>query len=307
MHSASSGGKTQSEERDSKKGDTMRIYPGCLRIGVGAVLACCILSQAVAGDGSADKKTDSARTNRFRVSAIEGMKVLNGSGESIGKVNDVVVDFNTGNVVYAALDYGGFIGIGDKLFAVPWSAFKVQSTAKDQHLMLSIPKETLADAPGFNKSHWPEMTDAAWPAVDKYYATASRNSTAAPDNRSADKKTDSARTHHFRASAIEGMKVVNGSGEKLGKINDLVVDLNTGKIAYAALDFGGFIGIGDKLFAVPFKAFQCVTDADGQHLVLAIPKDKLEKAPGFDAKHWPAAGNSSWLEVDQYYGPVTKR
>jgi len=121
------------------------------------------------------------------------------------------------------------------------------------------------------------------------------------DDQSADKKTDSARTHHFRASAIEGMVVRNEKGEDLGKVKDLVIDLQSGKVVYAALDFGGFIGIGDKLFAVPWKAFKCETNGKIQQLVLEIPKEKLKNAPGFDKKNWPVSGDPTWMQVDRFY------
>src|SRR5665213_1729276 len=121
------------------------------------------------------------------------------------------------------------------------------------------------------------------------------------DDKSADKKTDSARTHHFRTSAIEGMAIRNTNGDDLGKVKDLVIDLESGKVVYAALDFGGFIGIGDKLFAVPWSAFKCETNGKVQHLVLAIPKEKLKSAPGFDKSHWPVFGDPEWSKVDKFY------
>ena len=123
------------------------------------------------------------------------------------------------------------------------------------------------------------------------------------DDKSADQKTNSAVTHHFRTSAIEGMAVRNANGDSLGKVKDLVIDLESGTIVYAALDFGGFIGIGDKLFAVPWSAFKIGTKDKVEHLVLATTKEKLTNAPGFDKSHWPVAGDPAWSNVDRFYGP----
>ena len=115
--------------------------------------------------------------------------------------------------------------------------------------------------------------------------------------------------HHCRVSKIEDMKVQNSAGEDIGKIKDLVVDFTSGKIAYAALDFGGFLGVGDKLFAVPWNAFS-VQDRSPQKpnehvLVLNVSKDQLEKAPGFDKNHWPDMANPNWSkDVDRYYTPA---
>ena len=89
------------------------------------------------------------------------------------------------------------------------------------------------------------------------------------------------------------------------KVRDLVIDLDSGKVVYAALDFGGFIGVGDKLFAVPLSAFKCQSTDKGEHLVLAISKDKLKNAPGFDKNHWPQTGDSTWGQVDRFYAPQT--
>jgi len=124
------------------------------------------------------------------------------------------------------------------------------------------------------------------------------------DDKSADQKTNSAVTHHFRTSAIEGMVVRNAAGEDLGKVKDLVIDLESGTIVYAALDFGGFIGIGDKLFAVPWDAFKIGTTDKEEHLVLATTKEKLTKAPGFDKNHWPVLSDPAWSHVDEFYGPL---
>ena len=114
--------------------------------------------------------------------------------------------------------------------------------------------------------------------------------------------------HHCRVSKIEEMKVQNSAGEDIGKIKDLVVDFNSGKIAYAALDFGGFLGIGDKYFAVPWNAFserdRSPQNANEHVLVLNVSKERLKNAPGFDKNHWPDMANPNWSQdVDRYYTP----
>ena len=81
------------------------------------------------------------------------------------------------------------------------------------------------------------------------------------------------------------MDVRNAANEKLGDIQDVVLEQETGMIAYAALSFGGFLGMGDKLFAVPWAALK--PTADRKAFTLDIPKERLQKAPGFDKKNWP--------------------
>jgi sporulation protein YlmC with PRC-barrel domain len=113
-----------------------------------------------------------------RVSTVEDMHVRNTAGEDIGKIKDLVVDINSGKVLYAALDFGGFLGVGDKYFAVPWHSLQVKGTDKDQYLLLNVTKERLKEAPGFDKNHWPDMANTNWTAdVDRFYGPARTTTT----------------------------------------------------------------------------------------------------------------------------------
>jgi sporulation protein YlmC with PRC-barrel domain len=112
-------------------------------------------------------------------------------------------------------------------------------------------------------------------------------------------------TSLYRVSTIETLRVYNGSNENLGKIKDLVIDARTGRVSYAVLDFGGFLGIGDKWFAVPWHAFKCETKDNEDYLVLDVSKDRLKNAPGFDSKYWPNMGDPSFSrDIDAFYGPA---
>jgi len=103
------------------------------------------------------------------------------------------------------------------------------------------------------------------------------------------------------ASTLKGDKVVNNQGEALGKIEELMIDLDRGRIAYAVLSFGGFLGMGDKLFAIPWQAFG--VDTAGKRLVLNADKELLKKAPGFDKSNWPNMADPAWgSKLYGYYG-----
>jgi sporulation protein YlmC with PRC-barrel domain len=102
-------------------------------------------------------------------------------------------------------------------------------------------------------------------------------------------------------TAVIGDSVVNRTGETLGKIEELMLDLETGRVAYAVLSFGGFLGMGEKLFAIPFEALKL--DASREHFTLDVNKDKLKNAPGFDKNHPPQASDRTWgAEVYKFYG-----
>ena len=133
------------------------------RIALTVAAAGCIAANSVAADPT-------TTSSQFRVSTIESLKVQNAAGEELGTIKDLVIDFNSGKVLYAALDFGSFLGIGGKLFAVPWNSFKYVEGSGERHLQLNVNKEQLKNAPGFDKNHWPDMETPNWSKeIDKYY------------------------------------------------------------------------------------------------------------------------------------------
>jgi sporulation protein YlmC with PRC-barrel domain len=105
----------------------------------------------------------------------------------------------------------------------------------------------------------------------------------------------------LKVSTVVGMKVQDTEGKKLGDIKDLVIDPADGSIGYAVLDFGGFLGIGDKYFAVPWEALQWTPDHKA--IVLDVSKKDLKQAPGFNKNQWPDLGSEEQaLIIYEYYG-----
>ena len=102
------------------------------------------------------------------------------------------------------------------------------------------------------------------------------------------------------AATLIGDKVVNAAGEDLGKIEAIMLDVASGRIAYSVLSFGGFLGMGSKLFAIPWGAL--TLDAHEHRFVLDVSKEKLENAEGFDKDHWPSMADANWAaELHAYY------
>lgn len=101
-------------------------------------------------------------------STLMGDNVRNLDGDDLGDIKDIMIDIETGTVGYAVLDMGGFLGIGNKLFAVPWSSLTVDT---DNHeFVLNVEKEVLQNAPGFDQDNWPDFSDAAWgTSIYEYY------------------------------------------------------------------------------------------------------------------------------------------
>jgi sporulation protein YlmC with PRC-barrel domain len=100
---------------------------------------------------------------------------------------------------------------------------------------------------------------------------------------------------------LSGDTVVNSAGENLGKIEDFMLDVESGRIRYAVLSFGGVLGIGNKWFAVPPEAL--TLDAANHRLILDVERERLENAPGFDKNDWPDFADATLgREIYGYYG-----
>ncbi len=96
--------------------------------------------------------------------------VYNVQGEDLGDIKEFMIDMRTGRIAYAVLSFGGILGMGEKLFAVPWGALKLDTV--NERFTLDASKESLKDAPGFDKDHWPSMADSNWAnSVHKFYRT----------------------------------------------------------------------------------------------------------------------------------------
>ena len=89
-----------------------------------------------------------------------GNDVYNLGAEKLGTIKEFMIEMSTGSITYAVLSYGGFLGLGDRLFAVPWQALKLDTV--NHRFNLNVDKEVLKDAPGFDKDHWPSMGEARW-------------------------------------------------------------------------------------------------------------------------------------------------
>jgi sporulation protein YlmC with PRC-barrel domain len=87
-------------------------------------------------------------------------RVRNSGGEDLGKIEDLVIDPQSGNVDYAILSFGGVLGMGNKLFPIPWSAIGM-APSRD-YFIVDIDKESLKRAPSFERDVWPDLADSGW-------------------------------------------------------------------------------------------------------------------------------------------------
>ena len=142
---------------------------------VGLFLGTNGFTQEKKGPGVGDissKTAEGQRINAFMVEKIIGSKVINVKGETLGKIENLVVDIDTGRIVYAVLESGGFLGIGDKLFPVPWES--LAALPSEGIFFLNQSKEQMEKAPAFDKNNLPNMGDMQWgEGILKHYGARS--------------------------------------------------------------------------------------------------------------------------------------
>lgn len=246
---------------------------------------------------------------------IKSDKVVNRAGEDLGKIEELMIDLENGRIGYVVLSFGGFLGMGDKLFAIPWQAFSLK--LHEHAFLLDIPKDVLQKAEGFDKDKWPLTREGlsntyTYYGYQPYWQTGAAGrarqvgaSTRMPGETESERyiRTETmasrADPDFLSTDSIKSDKIVNRAGDDLGKMKELMIDLESGRIGYVVLSFGGFLGMGDKLFAIPWQAFSLRVHEHA--FALDIPKDILEKAEGFDKDHWPLT-RGELSRTYAYYG-----
>ncbi len=252
-----------------------------------------------------------------KTSDLIGTEVHNYQDEKLGKVVDLAVDVESGRLVQVILSSGGFAGIGGTLYAVPPSALHYDTTKTVVRLDADAAK--VKAAPEFEMSKWNDSFDAAHlaKASNHYGATKARENDTAKGIAGAptsDKERSSAmparRDGQFqKASKLVGMQVENLQGDKLGDVNNLLVNLSTGRVVAVVVSSGGFLGISDELSALPPSALRFSQDRES--LQLDATKESLAGAPHFKSTQWPdfdqpgyAAALTQSFRGDSYARPV---
>lgn len=121
-------------------------------------------------DATQTKRNIGSGPRLMSAGSLSGNDVHNQQGDNLGDIKDIMLDMHSGHVAYAVLSFGGVLGMGEKLFAVPWNALKLDTV--DKCFVLDANKDRLKNAPGFDKDNWPDMADQSWgQSIHKYYGT----------------------------------------------------------------------------------------------------------------------------------------
>lgn len=196
-----------------------------------------------------------------RLSKLAGVNIYDNESKKIGEVKDVVLDPSSGQVQHAVVSIGGVMGVGDKEHAVPLKDLKVYSKSADD----SVPaKVTLASGP-----------DSLPPA-----------------------KKQEKDSPHVLGSKLIGTDVNDAEGKDAGEIEDLVVDLQSGQVQYALMEFDKAWSLNDKLVAFKMSEFQRDKDGKSKDLVLNVTKESVAQKPSLDKSRLDKTdlSDASWLQ-----------
>lgn len=246
----------------------------------------------------------------MRASRLMGKDVRNAQGKEIGEITDMVVDLSSNRIHYVILSHGGLMGLGDKEVAVPVN--QLRSGSRDGQLVLNLTEQQLKDAPALERSaQWNDPR--TWDNVGQYYtrtlgmpaserplatseqsesgrsqseaASGSSVANSAASASTAARSTSSSNARFQRVSDVLGMDVVDRTGDEVGEIEDIVINLSTGSVHYAVLEFDRAWNPVDKLVALPLSSLQ--PKAGSNDLTITVTRDQLANAPSFDARSWP--------------------
>jgi sporulation protein YlmC with PRC-barrel domain len=253
---------------------------------------------AVANEESKYQTTDQMKFQPKLEKANEliGAKVINQQGQRLGTVEDIVLTPQRDAISYVALSRGGVLGFGGRLYAVPWSAFEVRP--QEKVLVLPIDEAYFHEARSFGRANWPTEPDKGWleaAAKGRHaeYGEQARSeshegmmaeprSENTPSDRAGPAYTD---IQHRRLTELIGMTVKNPEGTELGELDNVMIDLQQGKVAYGILSVSsGFLGMDKKLAAIPWSSLE-INERLGTAMLNA---DKATlQAIAFDENNFP--------------------
>lgn len=275
-----------------------KLKPGCkhwvIAPALGLSLAVSAHAADTRGNAATSPRSDSTvsrdvaattRAHDLRASKLIGMEVTNRNGQDLGEIKDLVLDATNGRVQYAVLSFGGIAGIGDKLFAYPLDQFQI---GRDREkLVLNVSEQKLKAAPGFDARGWPDFNTPDYRGqVDRYHGS---------------RTTASAR--FIRGSELLDGDVKDRQNNDIGDIEDVVVNLQSGRVHYVAIEFDRAWNPVDRVVAVPWRK---VRAEDGRSdLVFQASREQLRGAPSFERDKWPDWGRDSGFRSNvERYGQI---
>jgi sporulation protein YlmC with PRC-barrel domain len=239
--------------------------------------------------------TERAINNLERADKLIGEAVLTSDHQRAGKLEDFVVDQDTGHILYAIVGIGGVLGVGETRVAVPATLF---TEARKGSVQVNVDKAKLTRAPQVTRDTGKEIKADYLSNVYGYYGqTASWQGTAG--------SAASSLGNACRVSELHGMKVVNNAQQTIGKVETIALDVPKGRELFVVISPSSDLNLGNDYYALPPQALKL--NADAKALVTDVTREKLSSAPHFAKDDWSELSDMAWAQkVYQYYGqPAT--
>jgi hyperosmotically inducible protein len=263
------------------------------KFGISGVLvaALCGTLQGSVQAAATDSAVNNDQPGKFeRADKIIGREVTDSQNQKLGRVKDLAVDLQNGRIVEVVVGTGGVLGVDEKYVMVPPEQFTCD--AANNTLLLKADTSKFTEAPTFKLSDWqanvrePDVTQ-----VYQYYGATPYYTVNESD------RSKSQVPIHLgdvqRADNIIGSPVHNLQDDRIGRVNDLIVDLPAGRVAEVVVATGGFLGMGDELSAVPPQSFRQGNEPNT--LVLDTTKEALSSAPHFKSSEWPDLNDTNYM------------
>ncbi len=222
---------------------------------------------------------------------VYGREVMSSDNQKEGNLNNLIVDLESGRILYAT------IGASKGTVAVPPEIFTRTPGPNDKTVQAKVTKAQIDGAPQFSNNNNPQSLGRA-DFISQVYQYFNQ-----PSWWQGNQPANEGSFHNVhKASETEGMKVENASNAPLGTVNNLIVDLPAGRVAYVVLSPDSSLGLGNNLYVMPPQAL--TLSSDGKNLVSGIDKAQLASAPHFPKGNWPAdmANRQYAMQVYQHFG-----
>jgi sporulation protein YlmC with PRC-barrel domain len=229
-----------------------------------------------------------------RANKLIGKTVYSSDNEKVGKLDNLVIDLESGRILYAIVGTGT-LGIGGHDYAVAPGVF---SEAKGENLHMSVDKSKFTGAPEFssNTDKPDQLGQASF--ISQVYQYFGQPAWWQGGNTA----TDIGSFHNVhKAKDVIGMKVKNVENADIGKVDNVIVNLTAGRVPYVILNPDSSLNLGGNYFALPPNAL--TWNADQKYLVSDLTKDKLAAAPHFGKEQWQSLSDPAFgAKVYGYFG-----
>jgi len=292
---------TQTHKISSWKMENMLMNPRLLFLTRSAALSALALpicaadqqSDAVVRTPAYGEHARSAHLERLgkimKASELLGMEVQNHQNEKLGKIEELGVEVPSGRIVFVVLASGGILGVGETTLVLPPRALRCDAPHKV--LRLDADVDRLKASPTADLARWDEALQPA--RVVEAYRYYSQEPYFKPGYQAAEAKPRFSQLGYVqKASKVVGAAVKNRADEKVGKVENLMVDLEGGRILHVILSTEGFLGVGDELHALPPGALQY--DTTRECFEINASREDLASGPRFKTGEWPDFNDSAY-------------